>query len=74
MCRYCKIKEDDENTGILTLSSKTLNNPIYPTFIQLIMGVNDKDGFFLSSFIDGYEHGIEAKKKIKYCPMCGRKL
>ena len=74
MCKYCKIREDDENDGVITIKEKGIKSDIYPTSVSLLMIANDKDGFCLSAEVCGYEHSILASKKIKYCPFCGRKL
>lgn len=74
MCKYCKIREDDDNCGVYFLNSKPIESPIYPTYIELIMVHNNEKGFYLSAYINGFEGSIEARKRIKYCPMCGRKL
>lgn len=64
MCEYCDIEDVAED--ILSKKVSVLNEKIL--FEVFLNG----DTIRLCSGAD-YQHPI-AKRKIKYCPMCGRKL
>lgn len=67
---YCKYCEGD-HTLIDATTELSMKGDFYP---GITVGV-DNDELWISSISDTYEPSFqEASIKIKFCPMCGRKL
>ena len=65
-CKYCDCKKGDSPTKSVIF--ETLNGGIFGPIIL------DLDIYEDASMVAGLGDDVVAKVKIKYCPMCGRKL
>lgn len=84
MCKYCKLKpgiEDEQSNDCVVIGSIKDNDQLFE--VQLWRYVLPSRGINESYLIleaadrntDGmYETRKEIRKKIKYCPFCGKKL
>lgn len=68
MCEFCE-KEDE----IIEINRKEIDFGMFGTAI-LSTDISDGQLYSNLTFIDSSIEGIEIKKKINFCPICGRKL
>ena len=74
MCEFCKTDEDGyAENGDKSITLGKLGN-LHAT-LDFITEENKKSYLYISANIDNVcDCCVELKKKINYCPMCGRKL
>ncbi len=74
MCKYCDCRDCDKNGESLRLNEKTIKTPLFEIDLCLDLDKYSDGEMFICAYLSGECDMISVKKKIKYCPFCGRKL
>lgn len=76
MCEYCKKYDIGDGDGITSLKRKGVDFGLFGKGeIELEMDIQKECGIMTAWLTyDGGNENIGASVKIKFCPMCGRKL